>query len=90
MIGGTVINTEELSDSIRIDIITDQHKEKHHVYLELIPAARCIQDDDALFFNSEYAYWSPKSRAFHDYKLNKISDSAFTKVTKKIPAESKK
>jgi len=88
MIGGTVINTEELSDRVRIDIITDQYKEKHSIYLELTAASKCIQDDDSLFFNSEYAFWSPKSRAFRDYKLNKISDSKdtanFTKTSFKV------
>jgi hypothetical protein len=90
MIGGTVINTEELKDSVRIDVITDQYKENHHVYLELTAAAKCIQEDDSLFFNSEYAFWSPKSRAFRDYKLNKISDSKYTKFSSKNPANAKK
>jgi hypothetical protein len=83
MIGGIVINIEELSDSVRIDIVTDKYKEKHSVYLELTAAAKCIQDDDSLFFNSEYAFWSPRSCAFRDYKLSKISDSKDSATIKK-------
>lgn len=74
MKGGTVIFYKELENKIQVDFITDQYKEKGTVFLEKVSAAKCIQEDDSIFTNGEYAYWSPKGRYFRDYKLNVVSE----------------
>jgi hypothetical protein len=78
MTGGIVIDTEELKNKIRIDIVTDQYKEKHSVFVERTAAARCIQPDDSAFWNGNYVFWSPKFRYFHDYPLKQIGQSFVT------------
>jgi hypothetical protein len=89
MIGGTIIQTEEIpkSGKLRLDIVTDQYKDKHSVFVELNDAARCIQEDDSAFWHEDRdggtVFWSPKLRTFHDYPLKKIGKSFQTEKADK-------
>lgn len=42
------------------------------IYLEQTAAARCIQPEDSVYWIEGVAYWSPRSRAFRDYQLNRV------------------
>lgn len=86
MVGGTIIQTEEFAkaNKLRLDIVTDQGKDKYSVFVELSAAARCVQEDDSAFWSenkndsdgsSGTVFWSPKMRYFHDYPLKKIGKS---------------
>jgi hypothetical protein len=79
MIGGTVVNTEEFKDKIRIDVVCDHYKDKCSVYVELTAAARCIERDSSVWWHGDFILWTPKSRAFRDYQIKKIGNSFTTK-----------
>lgn len=46
------------------------------IYLEQTAAARCIQPEDSVYWTEQVAYWSPRSRAFRDYQLNRVGTGA--------------
>jgi hypothetical protein len=90
MIGGTVTQTVEFKDKIRIDVVCDQGKDKLSVCVELTPAARCIERDDSIWWHSEYVLWSTKNRdLLRDYKLKKIGFSFPTPGIKKETEETR-
>ncbi len=72
MIGGTVINTEVTGKLIRIDIVEDRGKDCSSVFTPISHAAKCIEDGDAVFYNDNHIYWTPRLRCWHDYKMDKV------------------
>jgi hypothetical protein len=78
MVGGIVINTEELKDKIRVDLVDESTKDHLSLYVELTPAARCIQDDDSMWIQNKWALWTPKTRPWRDYQLKRIGNTFVT------------
>ncbi len=72
---GTVINTEQLKDKVRIDLVCDQGKDKVSVFVELTAAARCVEPFSSVSLQNEWVLWTPESRPWRDYKLKKIGES---------------
>lgn len=84
MVGGKVVETIELEDKIWInceDEKTPQWNDKNYsndqcaIYVEKTAAARCIQEGDSLWWQGDHAMWTPRKRAFTDFKLKKIGSS---------------
>jgi len=45
------------------------------IYVEQTAAARCVQPEDSVYWDMEWARWSPRSRAFRDYQLKRVGSS---------------
>ena len=90
MIGGVVIETRAFSNVIEIDVVEDRGKDSHTVTTPMIAASRCIQDGDSVFWNDKNLFWSPRTRVWHDYKLEKLFHKKIEKITSKDLMETKK
>ena len=84
MIGGIVTDTREVNGVMEIDVVEDRGKDSHLVTTSIIAASKCIQDGDSIFWNDKNLFWSPRTRVWHDYKLDKLS---WKKNEKVIPKE---
>lgn len=87
MVGGTVVDTKIVDKKLRIDVVADRGSDKASIYVELTDAAKCVQPDDAIWWQGEHALWTPKIRCWHDYKLKRIGNSFTTPGTKKEVVE---
>lgn len=79
MIGGIVTETIDVPATAkmpaRVWICVKEDKpggDIKAIYLEQTAAARCIQPEDSVYWIEQVAYWSPRSRAFRDYQLNRV------------------
>lgn len=81
MTGGKVVETIELEDKIWVnceDETVPQWNDKNFapkqsaIYIEKTAAGRCVQDGDTIFWEGEYALWTPRKKAFTDYKLKRV------------------
>lgn len=79
MTGGIVTDTRIVSKTIEIDIVEDRGKDRHCIITPLSAAARCIEEGDSVFFNEKNLFWSPRSRCWRDYRLDKIGEKELPK-----------
>lgn len=82
MTGGIVTNTKLGPKSILIEVVEDRGASHHEVSTSITPAARCIEEGDSIFWNNSCLFWSPRTRCWRDYKLDKLSERVLTKETK--------
>ncbi len=82
MAGGLVIETIDVPSAgklparVWINTREDRHDgEVCAIYVEQTAAARCVQPDDSVYWDMEWARWSPKSRAFRDFHLKRVGTS---------------
>lgn len=79
MTGGIVTETQIVSDTIEIYIVEDRGKDRHCVITPLSAPARCIEEGDSVFFNEKNLFWSPRSRCWRDFRLDKIGEKELPK-----------
>jgi len=72
MIGGTVTNLSIIQKTLEITVIGDVYKDTHILKTPLTSAAKCIEEDDAVFSDEISLFWTPKLRCWHDLKLELI------------------
>jgi len=84
MVGGKVVETIELEDKIWINCEDEkipQWNDKNYsneqcaVYIEKTAAGRCVQEGDSIWWESDSVMWTPRKKAFKDFKLKKIGSS---------------
>ncbi len=79
MVGGTVFETITVEDKGRVWINCEDKGDKCAIYVEDTAAARCVEPGDSIWWQGEWALWSPRSCAFRDYKLKRIGESGVKK-----------
>lgn len=45
------------------------------IYVERTPESRTISEGDSLWWQGDFAFWTPVNRAFSDYRLKRIGFS---------------
>jgi hypothetical protein len=85
-VGGTVVEIIDLPD--RVWVNTDEARSydaeggrviipsrECAIYVERTPEARSISEGDSVWWQGEWAMWTPKSRPFEDKRLRRIGCS---------------
>ncbi len=57
----------------------DKHGGTCAIQVADTPAARCISEGDSIWWQGRHAFWTPKSGAFSDYKLQRIGYSGVSR-----------
>ena len=72
MNGGTVVNTKIVGNKLQVDV---NDRGSASVYVEITDASKCIERGDSLWWQDKSAFWTPKTRCWHDYRLKKIGEA---------------
>jgi hypothetical protein len=75
MVGGTVIETIDTGERIWVNCKDTTHSNTSAIYLERTVESRSISEGDSIWWQGKHAYWTPKSKAFHDFQLIRTSCS---------------
>lgn len=72
---GTVISDpfEIQSGVLGIKVWIDTDKESIQIDVEDCAAARCIEEEDGLFWSDTHAFWSNRSRTVRDIPLKRLT-----------------
>lgn len=79
-VGGKVVETIVLED--RVWINTSDDGDECAIYVERTPESRTISEGDSLWWQSGWAFWTPRNRAFEDRRLNRIGASGVSRPTR--------
>lgn len=72
-VGGIVIKTVNCGDKVWINTL--DNGVKCAIYVENIPAARCVQAGDIVWWQAGIAYWTTANKKIIEYKLKKVGYS---------------
>jgi hypothetical protein len=81
MVGGKVIETILLDDRIWVNCrgTGSEHLDECAIYVERTPESESVSDGDSIWWQSQWAFWTPIQRGdirpFHDKKLRRIGFS---------------
>lgn len=79
MIGGMIV--EAIPCFVRgeprlwVNVHDKRERQDCAVFLEYTPAARSVSEGDKLWWQGQWAMWTPRSLAFSDYKIRRIGCS---------------
>jgi hypothetical protein len=76
MVGGVVIETIVLPEKVWVNCREKPRRgRKCAIYVERTPESRSISEGDSLWWQGEWAMWTPKNHAFEDKKLRRVGFS---------------
>jgi hypothetical protein len=85
MVGGRVLETVVVEvdgkPRVWVSVAVGQARTETGVWLAGTFAARSVSEGDELRWQGEWAYWTPRSRAFHAKQLLRIGSSGAPRPT---------
>lgn len=78
-VGGRVVETIVLPDKVWVNTREPQSGDECAIYVERTNESRTITPGDSLWWQSGWAFWTPRNRAFSDYRLNRIGFSGVSR-----------
>lgn len=85
-VGGVVLETIVLADKVWVNTAEPQYPKSHcAIYLERTDEARTIAEGDSLWWQGQWAFWTPRSLSgeppFSDRRIRRISGSGVNRPT---------
>jgi hypothetical protein len=78
-VGGKVIETIPCDDVVWINTKEQHFGGECAIYVKNTPAALSISEGDSVWWQGKWAMWTPKNRAFADYKLERVGGSGISR-----------
>lgn len=88
MVGGKVIETIDTGDRVWINCrgTGSERRNECAIYVERTAASRAVSVGDSIWWQSSWAFWTPKGHPFEDRKLIRIGCSGVARPTATAPA----
>lgn len=84
-VGGKVIETIVLDDKVWVNTL--DKRDECAIYVERTPEARTIGEGDSLWWQGDWAFWTPTNRAFEDHRIKRVG---FSGVKRPLPPKNGK
>lgn len=78
-VGGKVVETIVLEDRVWVNTRDRTYGDECAIYVERTPESRAISEGDSLWWQSGWAFWTPRNGAFEDRRLNRIGFSGVSR-----------